>query len=555
MTRTTSKVDASPMRRSLACLLTSLLLIGGMGFWFVTTYHGPPAKPQSANVSAARAMETLESLLGDGAPHPAGSPENEAFRERLVGQLESLGLTVERSPFEVDGVRMQNVLVRIAGDLERRPLLLATHYDSVPQGPGAGDAGSCVAALVETTRALNEQRKKQPHDLLARDVFLLFTDGEEYVPDVGRGLNGASYFAEWERGELFSRNPLVFNFDARGATGPSLLFETNRGNRRLMQAALPALPRRAFTASSFVAVYNLLPNATDLTVFKQQGMEGLNFGFIDDPHRYHTPDDTLANLDPRSVQHHAENAWAMANRFLMLDQDDFTDDEDAVFFTLFGHWIVCYPESLAIPLATMILVIQLIGSWLSLRRGASLSGLFVTAGAVFLAVLMSLLIGFNVSLLVRSGVLEHSAHGFSEHDPWLVGGMWSLAFAACALSIGWTSRSRRVSAESVWATVWLGWALVGLLTAMVLPGFSYMMLAVGLCPALLSMFSLDRQVSTVIAVGLGSIVLVPIGYQFGIALGPRMALGLSVLYVLMLTPLFPALVWNRNPPPVEAIQA
>ena len=54
-----------------------------------------------------------------------------------------------------------------------QPLVLATHYDSVSAGPGAADAGSCVAALLETARAL------QHGGPYRRPVYLLITDGEE----------------------------------------------------------------------------------------------------------------------------------------------------------------------------------------------------------------------------------------------------------------------------------------------------------------------------------------------------------------------------------------
>jgi Peptidase family M28 len=92
---------------------------------------------------------------------------------------------------------------------------LVCHYDSVPTGPGASDDGAAVAAVLETARA----RKAGP--ALRNDVMLLLTDGEE-VPGA---LPGAEAFAKdcpWMKDI-----GCVLNFDARGVSGPVLMYETS----------------------------------------------------------------------------------------------------------------------------------------------------------------------------------------------------------------------------------------------------------------------------------------------------------------------------------------
>ena len=97
----------------------------------------------------------------------------------------------------------------------------------------------------------------------------------------------------------------------------------------------------------------------------------MNFAFIDDPFRYHTPSDTVDNLDPRSVQHHGENALAVTRHFLGITHDDFAAKENAVFFTVLGHWLLYYPQRLAVPLAVAVLAVQLLGTRRSRQRGAT----------------------------------------------------------------------------------------------------------------------------------------------------------------------------------------
>ena len=285
---------------ALACML---------GIQLVTWYRlqGPlprPADAPLAEFSARRAFAVLERLLDDQAPHPTGSRENSLVRERLVAELNRLGLEAEIQQF-ARGPKVERTLYNVLARLPNttslgRPLVLATHYDSVPQGPGAADAGSCVAALLETARAL---RRGGPYK---RPVYFLFTDGEE------AGLLGAAAFVGVH--PLSAEKPFVLNFEVRGTSGASLMFETHRGNLSAVRFVARHLPAPCATGSSYVTVYRLLPNDTDFTVFQRDDWTGLNFAFIGNAYRYHTDQDTLQNLSLRSLQHHGENCAGAVGR-------------------------------------------------------------------------------------------------------------------------------------------------------------------------------------------------------------------------------------------------
>ena len=83
-------------------------------------------------------------------------------------------------------------------------------------------------------------------------------------------------------------------------------------------------------------VYQILPNDTDLTVFKQAGMGGLNFAFGAGLAYYHTPEDTPENLDQRTLQHQGENALATARHLGRLDLDD-TKQEDVIYTSILSR--------------------------------------------------------------------------------------------------------------------------------------------------------------------------------------------------------------------------
>lgn len=534
-------MDLSTRHRNLR--LVGFCLLAAVA-WFATGYHGHDTVSEAANedrVSAIRGLTVLHKILDPFESHPAGSAENAEVRRRLIEHLTGQGLSVKEYPFAVQGVSMTNVLAELPGDASLRPILLATHYDSVEAGPGVGDAGSCVAALIEVARWLLHQQSTNQLPERRPSVYFLFTDGEEWVRGIGHGLNGAEIFVE-ENADLLAQRPLILNFDARGSSGPSLLYETSRNNLKLMQSVLPHLPRPAFTASSYVAVYDLLPNATDFTQFKAADSEGLNFAFIADPHRYHTAQDTLQNLDPRSVQHHANNALAFLKMWLNDPTIDFSANQNAVFFEIAGHWIICYPESWSIWLALSLFLVQLGSLWKVKAGRPSLAAVFDTFATLFAAAIGCLMIGWLI--LQSKDLVPRSSHGFGPYDSLLIGGLW----LSCLVIVRTAFRylGGRTDQQTTWHVIWLANAAIGILSAISLPGFSYIFLWCGIVPAILSLTPIDRSQSTTVATLFAAVIIVPLGYQFGIALGVRMSLPLATLCFLMLGPTYPLLA-NESP--------
>src|SRR6185436_12841315 len=116
---------------------------------------------------------------------------------------------------EVGHVR--NIMVRIPGSSAGGlAVLVVVHYDGVPAGPAAADDGAGTAALLETVRALRAGPQ------LTHDVIALFTDGEE------AGLLGAAAFVREH--PWIKDVGVALNFEARGTSGRSYMFETGFGN-------------------------------------------------------------------------------------------------------------------------------------------------------------------------------------------------------------------------------------------------------------------------------------------------------------------------------------
>ncbi len=347
----------SRLPRGLAPALWVVLLA-----WMSISLAGPPAAvPEAAPpdvFSAERAMKHVREIAR--APHPVGSAEHDRVRDYLLAQFSALGLepAVQKTTGLLaryqSAATVENILARKKGTATGPAVLLAAHYDSVPSGPGAGDDGAGVAAILETARAL------QAGPALRNDVIFLITDAEEV------GLLGAQAFiAEhpWAKDA-----GVVLNIDNRGTSGAVVMYETSANNGWLIHQLADAAPQPR--ASSLAhAVSQRMPNSSDMRVFKEAGIPGLNLAFIGQPQNYHSLQDTPENLNPRSLQHHGNYALALARHFGNLDLTH-VEQPDAVYFNLVASWFVVYSPVWAKIFGVAAVILWLVVSILGFRSGA-----------------------------------------------------------------------------------------------------------------------------------------------------------------------------------------
>jgi hypothetical protein len=422
-----------------------LLVLCAISVLRVTRPPSPvPATAPDTVFSAERAMRHVEAIAVR--PHPMGSADHDRVRDYIMEQLTALGIkpqlqvtTAVGTRYQAAG-RVQNILAWMPGkESNGKALLLAVHYDGVEAGPAAGDDAAGSAALLETLRAL--RARKQP---LAHDVIALFTDGEE------AGLLGAAAFVRehpWAKDVAF-----VLNFEARGTSGRSYMFETGPGNRDA--ASLLRSARDVTAGSTFTTVYRALPNDTDLSEFAVLGVPALNFAFADGVERYHTSHDDLAHLNPGSVQHHGLQMLALAKKIgdgpLPRPRTG-----DGVFFDMPALGMVVYPVGLAIPLALVALVLTVV----------VLRGRFRASGVGAGAMLISLLASVGVGRLVNPS------------GPAMWSGLSALAVALIVVAINAVCyRIARHRAADAWYGAFIIWLVLCLVTSIAVPGVSYLFL-------------------------------------------------------------------------------
>ena len=419
-----------------------------------------PAGAGQSGFSEDHAFATLSGLLKEQRPHTSGSPENAVVRDRILADLKSAGYSPEvQAAFQCDPAprnpgctAVENIVAVHKGTGDGKAVLVSAHYDSVPAGPGVSDDGAGVAVVLELARAYAARATRN-------DVIFLLTDGEE------TGLRGARAFAD--RHPLMRRVGVVVNFDARGASGASMMFETGPGNARLMNLFARAVARPSASSVNY-EVYKLLPNDTDFSVYRKLGLSGFNFGFINSAALYHSFRDNLQSIDRRSLQHTGEHAFEVTGALADTDLAALSTPADASFFDVFGFVTVIWPAALNVPIALLALL-GLLGL-IVVHRGAFASRATVWAVLALLAVPVLLFV-FGWLLSYPLGIWP-GVHPLDHPQPWPA----RVALATTGILVPLLVAAVAGSRVDARALLLVNWALLALLAgavALFIGGASY----------------------------------------------------------------------------------
>ena len=461
---------AVPSFRSDVIVSVAIVIFLGLFVWLSLRGSSPPAAigPDAAPgvFSSGRAMVHLRSITQK--PHPVGSLEHDVVRDYILREISAQGLTpaVQKTTAVnrywggvLRAGTVENLVARLAGTEPGKAVLLVAHYDSWPQAFGASDDGTGVVTLLETLRALKAGAP------LKNDVIFLFTDGEE------SGLLGANAFMEEH--PWVADVGLVLNFEARGSRGPSIMFETSEQNGWLIREFAKAAPQPVSHSLAY-EIYKLLPNDTDLTIFRKKGLSGLNFAYIDGVPSYHTQLDSVSELDERSLQHHGSYAVALTRHFGNLDLRE-VRAPDNVYFNLLSTKLIYYPVSWARWLSALV-VILLLGVVVFGLRSGRLSFKGLVLGVLALAVSAVAAGGLTTLIWRLVYKLDYSSNASLQGGTYHRN-IYLLSFIA--LTMGVTAAvyvlfSKKVSVENLTAGALLWWMILLIVTSVYLPGATYL---------------------------------------------------------------------------------
>ncbi|MFV8321968.1 M28 family peptidase [Flavobacterium sp. LB3P21] len=490
--------------------------------------------------STKRALTQVEAISKQ--PHYVGSIEHEVVANYLIKELNKLGLeTSVQQGFTLSDwgnlVQSKNILARIKGTSSSKALLLLSHYDSAPHSysKGASDAGSGVATILESVRAF--LYSKTPHK---NDIIILFSDAEEL------GLNGAALFVtqhHWAK-EI----GLVLNFEARGSSGPSyMLMETNKGNAGLVKEFAAAKATFPVSNSLMYSIYKMLPNDTDLTVFREQGnIQGYNFAFIDDHFNYHTAQDDINHLNKNTLAHQGTYLMPLLNYFSNADLSTTQASEDYVYFTI-PYTFISYPFSWVLPMVVIALALFIFLLFVG-RAKRILS--FREIGRGFIPFLGSLIVTVLITFFGWKGLLavypqyNDLLNGFTYNGHAYIAAFVLLAFAITLVFYNRFS-AKKVTMNHYVAPLFI-WIVINGALAFSLQGAGFLIIPVYFGLFLFAAFIItqkSRKILSLIFSIPALLIIAPFIQMFPIGLGLKVLFGSAILTVLtfgLLLPVFGA---------------
>jgi hypothetical protein len=446
-----------------------LVAVGALALHFTAPPRPVPDSALPDAFSAERAMRHVRAIARE--PHPLGSPAHAQVRQYIIDQMSRLGLRPQTQETTIAGIagwwparlaRVTNLVGRWPGAGKTgKAVMLVAHYDSVSGGPGAGDDASGVAAILEAVRAL------QAGPLLQNDLIVLITDGEEL------GLLGAKAFVEEH--PWVEDAGVVLNFEARGVSGTSVMFETSDDNGVLIRDFARAAPYPAgYSLTS--AVYKLLPNNTDLTIFKEAGIPSMNFAFVDGSSYYHTRLDDPEHLSAASLQHHGSYALALARHFGNRELDaGQMKAPDLTYFTVPGLALVRYSMGMqqALVAAAGIVVVVL---FVLPLRDREIRWLRLVAAFVVLPAAAAVAAATVAALWAVVTLLHPAYASFLITDPynrfWYAWGFVAVAVSVVTLAAG--VLSRRIGVREWALAAQLLWLNLSIAAIVLLPGAAFL---------------------------------------------------------------------------------
>ncbi len=528
-------------------VISILILVAAVYYSFYTL---TPSFKNEANAttefSNQNALKHLEIISKK--PHFTGSSEHELVLNYLVNEFKKLGLDVEiQEQVAINSkwraaAKVKNIVTKIKGTEKGKALLLLSHYDSNPHSSlGASDAGSGVVVILEGIRAFLAK-----NELPKNDIIICITDAEEL------GLLGANAFVN--HNSLAKDVGLILNFEARGSGGPSyMLLETNGGNKNLIEAFQKVNASNPVASSLMYSIYKMLPNDTDLTVFREDGnIDGFNFAFIGDHFDYHTVQDSFERIDLNSFQHQVSYFTASLDYFANNNLENLKAEEDFVFFNFPYFGLVFYPFSWILPMFIVCAILFLGLLLVGFAKGKlTVKGVLKGYIPFLLSLIFSGLLGFyGWKLLLKIHPQYNDIlHGFTYNGYAYIAFFVSITIVLCF----WFYKAffRKGTTQDLLIAPLLLWLIINGGIAFYLKGAAYFIIPVFILLMMfwVIIFSAKRKkpnlLFTVLAIPV-LIIFSPLIQMFPVGLGLKMLMISTIFTVLLFGFLIPVFHQYKN---------
>uniref|UniRef100_A0A182U8W9 FXNA-like protease n=1 Tax=Anopheles melas TaxID=34690 RepID=A0A182U8W9_9DIPT len=323
---------------------------------------------------------------------------------------------------------IQNVVARIVPAQGSEPdnyLMLSSHFDSVPQSPGAGDDGTMSVIMLEVMRQLTQSKRSYEHGL----VFV-FNGCEENT------LQGSHAFVAHHR--WFAKVRTFINMDVAANGGRDIMFQAGPKYSFLMEYYRDHVPHPYCTAvAEELFQADLVPSETDYLIYSTVGnIPGMDFAHSTWGYLYHTAYDAYDTIPNTTLQHTGDNVLALAKALANAPElYDIREHEGskAVFFDFLNWFLVYYPLWASIILNVGLVVVALcaigLSVWMMARSTSLTVGQLLLQGLTSMGVvLLSLIVGIGLSLALALilNAVDSTMSWFTQ--TWLIFGLYVCPF-------------------------------------------------------------------------------------------------------------------------------
>ena len=349
--------------------IVSIVLAVILCFMFAVSIMDTNETRNDSNFSQAKMLTHIEILSENGPRSIVDREANEKALQYIVSQIESYGV-INANTTDVPAYMIQdyvasdtankyqnfylkNVIVHIPANGSAptdEAVMFMGHFDSVPMGQGASDDGVACAAMLEAIRYYLD--KMENGYTLTNDLVFCFVNGEEY------NLFGSRAFMNEFNGfdNVVNRIKFGTNLESRGTDGTLIMFETAANNYKTVKL-FSEINKNAFTCSIATMVYDMMPNGTDFSNFKE-AYQGLNMANIGGGENYHTQNDAPENVGHSHLSQQAQIVDAIIEKLGSYDLNQLYDaNESAIFFSYLNLTTVVYNHTTTIVLAIIAIIL------------------------------------------------------------------------------------------------------------------------------------------------------------------------------------------------------
>ena len=284
------------IRRSLVALIS---------LWSLPTLAVGLRDDSPGNFDGARAYEHVRHLVEIG-PRPPASEGIHRAQAYIIAQLKSYGCQVEEhdfhAPTPLGDLVMKNIIAKIPGS-GQGVVLYTTHYDTVriPNFVGADDGGSGTGTMLELARLLCARKN-------SLNVWFVFFDGEEAQGQWAdkNSVNWTATNSTFGSREMAAS--MALSGDLKRVKAMILADMIGPANLKIKRDtnSTPWLTDLIWATAAQIGYENVFVNekypipGDDHLSFIRRGVPGCDLIDFSIPY-WHTPQDTLDKVDPRSL--------------------------------------------------------------------------------------------------------------------------------------------------------------------------------------------------------------------------------------------------------------